>query len=68
MNEDSELNTFQSSRGLSNIDLTISNNKLLKEVQEWKICEEESFSDHIIIQFCIGQYNAQQTGRHRCAD
>jgi hypothetical protein len=32
MNEDSETNTFQSSRGSSNIDLTISNNKLLKVV------------------------------------
>ena len=42
MNEESEMNTFQSSRGSSNIDLTINNNKLLKEVQEWKISEEES--------------------------
>jgi len=30
MNEDSEMNTFQGSRGSSNIDLTICNNKLLK--------------------------------------
>jgi hypothetical protein len=42
INEESEMNTFQSSRGFSNIDLTISNNKLMKEVQEWKIGEEES--------------------------
>src|SRR5215510_8054594 len=38
--EKSEMKTFQSSRGSSNIDLTISNNRLLKEVQEWKISEE----------------------------
>jgi len=62
MNEDSEMTAFQSTRGSSNIDLTISNNKLLKEVQEWKIIEEESCSDHKIIQFYIGQYNAHQTG------
>jgi len=64
MNEESKTKTFQSSRGTSNIDLTISNNKLLKEVQEWKISEEESCSDHKIIQFCIGRYNVQQTGNN----
>ena len=46
MNEDSEMTTFKSNRGPNNIYLTISNNKLLKEVQEWKISEEESCSDH----------------------
>jgi hypothetical protein len=61
MSEDSEMKTFQSSRGSSNIDLIISNNKLLKVVQEWKIREEESCSNHGIFQFCIGQHNAQQT-------
>ena len=61
MNEDSEM-MFQSTRGSSNIDLTISKNKLLKEVQEWKIIEEKSCSDHKIIQFYIGQYNTHQAG------
>jgi len=61
MNEDSEMTTFQSTRGSSNIDLTISNSKLLKEVQDWKIIEE-SCSDNKIIKFYIGQYNAHQTG------
>jgi len=64
MNEESEKKTFQSSRGFSNIDLTISNSQLLKEVQEWQISEEESCSDHKIIQFGIGQYNVQQTGKN----
>jgi hypothetical protein len=64
MNEEGEMNTFQSSRGSSNIDLTISNNKLLKEVQEWKISEEESCSDHKIIQFYAGLYNFKQTGNN----
>jgi len=48
------MKTFQSSRGSSNIDLTTSNYKLLKEVHEWKISEEEGCSDYKIIQFCIG--------------
>jgi hypothetical protein len=64
MNEESEMNTFQSSKGSSNIDLTISNNKLLKEVQEWKINEEESCSDHKIIQFYIAQYSNQETEKN----
>ena len=53
MNEDSEMTTVQSNRGSNNIYLTISNNKLLKKVQEWKISEAESCSDHKIIQFQI---------------
>jgi hypothetical protein len=64
MNEKNEMEIFQSSRGYSNIDLIISNNKLLKEVQEWKISEGESCSDHRIIQSGIGQQNAQQTGNN----
>ena len=65
-NEESEMKTFQSSRGSSNIDIKISNNKLLKEVQERKISEEESCSDHKIIQFSIGQQNIQKTGKNPC--
>jgi hypothetical protein len=42
VNEESKMKTFQISRGSSNIDLTISNNKLLKEAPELKINEEES--------------------------
>jgi hypothetical protein len=64
INEESDMKTFQSSRGSSNIDSTISNYKMLKEVQEWKISEEESCSDHKITQFRIGKYNAQQTGNN----
>jgi hypothetical protein len=64
MNEECEMKTFQSSRGSSNTDLTISNNRLLKKVQEWKISEEESCSDHKIIQFCTGQQNVHKAGKH----
>ena len=34
---------------------------MLKEVQEWKISEEETYSYHRMIQFCIRQQNALQT-------
>ena len=42
MNEESQMNTFQSSRGSSNIDLTISNNKLLKEVSSGKSAKKKA--------------------------
>jgi hypothetical protein len=54
MNEESELTTFQSRRGSSNIDLTIVNNLLLKNFSDWEISEDDSCSDHNIIKFKIG--------------
>jgi ribonuclease HI len=53
INEERTLKTFQSSRGESNIDLTIVNNKMLANIQKWDISEEESASDHNIIKFNI---------------
>jgi hypothetical protein len=53
INEERTLTTFQSSRGKSNIDLTIANNKMLANIQKWDISEEESASDHNIIKFNI---------------
>jgi hypothetical protein len=54
MNEESEKTTFQSRRGRSNIDLTIVNNRLLKNFNGWEISENESCSKHNIIKFEIG--------------
>jgi hypothetical protein len=54
MNEESELTTFQSRRDSSNIDLTIVNNRLLKNLSDWEISEDNSCSDHNIIKFKIG--------------
>jgi hypothetical protein len=51
MNEESELTTFQSRRGSSNIDLTIVNNQLLNALKNWEISEEESCFDHNVIKF-----------------
>ena len=54
MNEESERTTFNSSRGTRNIDITPVNNQLLAKLSGWKISEEESFSDHLIIQYSVG--------------
>ena len=57
MNEQSELTTYQSSRGRSNIDLTITNNSILKNLKDWEISMEDSCSDHNIIKFSLEQDN-----------
>ena len=57
MNEESELTTYQSTRGRSNIDITITNNSILKIFTDWQISTEDSLSDHNIIKFNIGQLN-----------
>ena len=68
-NEESEQTTFQSSRPRSNIDLTIVNNRLLKNFNDREISEDESRSDHNIIKFQIGhqtnyatQHNHKELG------
>jgi hypothetical protein len=43
--------TFRSSRGWSNIDLTIVNNQMAAAIKDWEISEEESCSGHNIIKF-----------------
>jgi len=53
INEDSPRRTFQSTRGSSNIDLTIVNNSMLADTKDWEISEEESSSDHNILKFRI---------------
>jgi hypothetical protein len=52
-NEESHYTTFQTCRGPSNIDLTVINNTALKILQDWNMYDQESFSDHSIIQFEI---------------
>ena len=55
INEDNERTTFQSSRGKSKIDLTITNIQMLRDIKIWELSEEESASDHNIIKFSIRQ-------------
>ena len=57
INEDSPRKIFQSSRGSSNIDLTIVNNQMLADIKNWKISEEESALNHTTFKFCINFEN-----------
>jgi len=53
LNEATETPTFQSKRGSSCIDLTVANNRLVRYVSDWICGEEESCSDHNIMNFKI---------------
>jgi hypothetical protein len=55
LNEESDHTTFRSSRGSSNIELTLVSNQLLRAVVEWDICDQDSCSDHNIIRFALGE-------------
>jgi len=57
-NEKRKLTTFQSSKGESNIDINIANNKMLVNIQKWDIFEEERASYHNIIKFNISSHKA----------
>ena len=67
INEYSERCTFNNTRGASNIDLTITNNNLLKHVLGWEISEEDSLADHNYIKFKIStkrEENNKQTQQY----
>jgi len=64
INEENERTTFQSTRGKSNIDLTITNNQMLADVKNWDISEEESASDYNIIKFSINLDKNTTHGKH----
>ena len=51
---DSDYTTFSSNRDSSNIDLTIVNTQLFRNVNEWEIWDQDSCSEHII-RYTIGQ-------------
>ena len=61
MNEDSDNTTFESRRGKSNIDLTITNSQLFTRLEQWECSGEESCSDHRYISFSIAQHIAHNT-------
>jgi hypothetical protein len=60
INEESESTTYNSRRGKSNIELTITNSRLLRAVNGWEISSEESCSDHNFLKFNIGIVNSSQ--------
>jgi hypothetical protein len=53
LNEATETPTFHSNRGSSRIDLTITNSRLVRYVSDWICGQEESCSDHNIVNFKI---------------
>jgi len=55
LNEESLQTTFRSTRGASNIDITITNGRLLSTGTDWEISDQESCSDHSVIRYVIGQ-------------
>ena len=53
LNEESQQTTFRSPRGASNIDITVTNGRLLS-----RVTDQDSCSDHIIIKYVIRQTTA----------
>jgi hypothetical protein len=60
-NEESCNISFLTTRGASNIDLTILNNTAFKYVLDRTIYDRESCSDHIIIQYALEDEAFQAT-------
>jgi hypothetical protein len=56
INEESRLTTFESSRGNSNVDLTLTDNKMVALVKRWQCNEQESFSNYRIITFQVEKH------------
>jgi len=56
INEDSRLTNFESNRGNTNVDLTLTDNKMVCLVKEWQCNEQESFSDHRIFTFRVEKH------------
>ena len=65
--EESCRTTFWTSRGFSNIDLSILNNQAIGLKSGWAIHDQESFSDHNIIKYGLGNANTitQPTGNNK---
>ena len=64
LNEESYQTTFRTTRGASNIDITVTNGRLLSAVTEWEISDQDSCSDHSIIKYVIGQRTAPHFGNN----
>jgi hypothetical protein len=66
MNEPSANSTFESRTGKSNIDLTLVTSNVLRRISDWKISDEESNSDHSIMNYYIKtakSHNTKPTGQ-----
>jgi hypothetical protein len=66
MNEPSANTTFESRTGKRNVDLTLVTSNILRRISDWKISDEESNSDHNIINYNIRtamSHNTKTTGQ-----
>ena len=68
INEDSPRRTFQSTRGSSNIYLTIVSNSILADIKDWEISEEESASNHNILKYIIKFENDKTKKQTTCKE
>ena len=50
------LTMFESTRGASNVDLTIVDSAMVKLIHLWQCNEEESLSNHRYISYCIEKH------------
>jgi hypothetical protein len=53
LNEGRTTTTFQSSRGKSNIDMTVANSQMVANIWNWDLSEEEIASDDKIIKLSL---------------
>ena len=74
LNDNKVIRTFESNTGSSNVDLTITNNRMLPLMFDWECLNEGNCSDHRTIKFNVGykrnktnQYNFTGT-RYICSD
>jgi exonuclease III len=65
LNEERHQTTFRSTRGASNIDITVTNGRVLSTVTDWEISDQESCSDHNTIRYVIGQRTAPWLGKNK---
>jgi hypothetical protein len=53
LNDNPNVSSYYTTRGQSFIDLTIINDNSSRIINRWKVCEDESLSDHRFIEFYI---------------
>ena len=64
-------NTYEAPTGSSIIDLTLTNTDLFYEINSWKVCEEDTLSDHKLIEFTMNdthEFDTPKTFRYEKAD
>jgi len=65
INEERCYTTFRSSRGATNIDLTVTNNEALDIVRECVISDQESCSVHSILKYVFWNVTSRWTGANK---